>query len=99
MRAQCCCSGVRSWPGAHPPGPTAHPPRAFAVHPVHPTALQSETQTLAASFDPFVDDETGIDYYSYQVSRHRARERVLQRYAWKTGGRCGRGACTALACC
>ena len=30
---------------------------------------QSETQALAASFDPFVDDETGIDYYSYQASR------------------------------
>lgn len=30
-------------------------------------ASQSETQALAASFDPFVDDETGIDYYSYQV--------------------------------
>ncbi|KAL4419982.1 hypothetical protein ABPG75_007080 [Micractinium tetrahymenae] len=30
-------------------------------------ASQGETSALAASWDPFQDDETGVDFYSYQV--------------------------------
>ena len=33
--------------------------------------LQSGTSALEASWDPFVDDETGVQWYSYQVLRAR----------------------------
>jgi hypothetical protein len=41
-----------------------------------PLRLQSDRSALAASWDPFQDEETGVLFYSYQVLR------VLQRSLW-----------------
>ena len=46
------------------------------------TAPQSETAALAASWDPFQDDETGVAGYAYQVGARR-RRRARARDAWR----------------
>lgn len=59
---------------AHSPGAHAFTGGSHSLTPLTlPAALpapslpQSETSALAASWDPFQDDETGVAAYSYQV--------------------------------
>lgn len=46
-----------------PPGGAVYSGERFGNEP-----FQTETDSLAASWDEFVDEETGVEYYSYQAS-------------------------------
>lgn len=54
----CLAPGLATPPAAHP-GAAVFPPGFLLV--------QGETSALAASWDPFRDDETGVVSYSYQA--------------------------------
>lgn len=57
--------GAPSWLGSPPPRGTNKGPPPGSRAGLAP--LQGETSALAASWDPFQDDETGVDSYSYQA--------------------------------